>query len=244
MLEASNNKGCEKSWEKLTWGLYDDDSKKRTLKYTYLIILSACVSGTSLLGDSQEGVIGSMLIAPLSQPILDFFTVVKPTETTMPDVQKYRVNIVLTFVFGALLCVGIGWALGKLFKLLGDSFPILNLKLYDEKTDTFISSEIEKRSKLSSAMFSGFAAFFISIAFFYHHYHADQNQMIGVSVGCGIAISLVPPLVTIGIILSCLNNKGFDKWTKPFLIFGINSGTFILVGLIFYCTCIVMKKKS
>lgn len=148
-----------------------DTGAKRSAFWT-MLTLSAVIAAGGVLTDSTATVIGAMIIAPLSTPIMGI---------ALGAVQRRR-NGALAFVaFGCLLVV----VIGLLFSLVVPrGFNLLSDSQISGRTSPGLLD-------LIAAVATGFAGA-VALA---------RKDVAAVLPGVAISISLVPPLVVVGVCL-------------------------------------------
>ena len=135
-----------------------------------LLTLSAVIAAAGVLGDSTATVIGAMIIAPLSTPIMG---------VAAASVQRQRNGGMLYVISGVALVVAIGFLASYLVP--GG---------YDLSTNTQVQSRISPSLlDLIAALATGLAGA-VALA---------RRDLAAVLPGVAISISLVPPLVVAGI---------------------------------------------
>ena len=148
-------------------------SHQRYTRFWLLLILSSIIAAAGVVADSDATVIGAMIVAPLMLPIQG---------TMLATVLGDRVNLGRSFtllITGALSSVGIGWLVGLCVLL-----PITaetNAQVAGRATPTLID--------LLAALATGVVG---SIALV-------RKDISDTLPGVAIAISLVPPLVIVGL---------------------------------------------
>jgi uncharacterized hydrophobic protein (TIGR00271 family) len=176
-------------------------------------IIASLVSAFALAGNSQEGVIGSMLLAPLGGPILGL-------AMALAHAKFDEAGIATMFVLiGAVICILTGYGIGILFK------------------NKESSVEMMKRHTKPD-IWSFISAIIIGIAFGFVILSSDS---VVEGAGAGIAISLLPPLVNVGMTFA---KSGIDpsiKWTMMLnstLIYLYNTiGMILGSGVLFAISC-------
>ncbi|MGW5237737.1 DUF389 domain-containing protein [Monashia sp. NPDC004114] len=148
-----------------------DATAKRSAFWT-MLTLSAVIASAGVLGDSTATVIGAMIIAPLSTPIMGI---------ALATVKRQRNGSVGYVCFGVLLVIGIGAA----FSLaLPSTYALLD--------NSQISSRVSPNLvDLVAALATGLAGA-VALA---------RRDVGAVLPGVAIAISLVPPLSVVGVCL-------------------------------------------
>ncbi|MEU6238892.1 DUF389 domain-containing protein [Kitasatospora sp. NPDC047058] len=150
--------------------LSSGDTRAKQSAFWTMLFLSAVIAAGGVLTDSTATVIGAMIIAPLSTPIMGI---------ALGAVQRRPSTAAVFVVSGGLLVV----AVGALFSLV---LPAS----YDLLSDSQISSRTSPGlMDLVAALATGFAGA-VALA---------RRDVAAVLPGVAIAISLVPPLVVTGV---------------------------------------------
>lgn len=149
---------------------------KPEARYWVMLALSTTIAAYGLLANSAPVVIGAMIIAPLMGPILG-------TALGIVSGQQKMLRLALTSeLLGVLLVVGVSWVIGIAPLNIGISQEMLartSPTLYD----------------LLIAIAAGLAAAYASV-----------NSRVGSSLpGVAIAVALVPPLASAGLLLALGN---------------------------------------
>lgn len=149
-----------------------DTLSKRSAFWT-MLFLAACIASAGVIADSTATVIGAMIIAPLSTPIMG---------TALALVKRERTGGVKFVVLGGVMVV----AVGALFSLMLPS-P------YDLLSNSQVAGRTSPRLvDLLGALATGFAGA-IALA---------RRDVAAILPGVAISISLVPPLCVVGICLA------------------------------------------
>jgi uncharacterized hydrophobic protein (TIGR00271 family) len=193
--------------EELTENLdltYGDTRAKRSAFWT-MLTLSAVIAGAGVLSDSTATVIGAMIIAPLSTPIMG-------TALAIAKRQPGGVHRAGRFVlWGAILVI----AIGAVFTLvLPGSYPLLDNPQISGRTSPGLLD-------LIAAVATGFAGA-VAMA---------RRDVGAVLPGVAIAISLVPPLAVVGI---CLGEGAYALASGAAVLFLSNILALILAGTLVY----------
>lgn len=145
------------------------------------IVLASFIAAISFISNSQEGVIGSMLISPLSGPIMGLVSAL-----IIFDIPS-SLNAILYLSIGFVLMVVIGMFIGY-------------FKQSEKPTD-----EMKKRYKKPDiwTLING-----VIIGIVFSIVALSSGSAIIEGVGAGIAISLLPPVVNSGITYM---NKTLEK---------------------------------
>ena len=177
-----------------------------TLLYFLKLLLASIISGISLITNSQEGVIGSMLISPLGL----IFDYIKNKEGIL--------FILIIIVCSIILMFFVGFAIGQILK-------------YTKIKKDYPTNEIKKRH-VFNIYYTILSALFVSIC--YAIYDSNSNNYVGI-VGVGVAISLLPPIVNAGLTLGFETNEDKERNNrvlKSLSISGINFLCMIIVNYI------------
>ena len=176
-----------------------------TIRFSFLILLSASIAAFGLLADSAAVVIGAMLVAPLMTPI----TAVAGAIVTARNPRLWRAFAVIAW--GIVLAVAVGWFVALITG--GTASDVRELP-----------SEVQARTfpgllDLGIAVAAGAAAGYI----------LPRKSTIGALPGVGIAVALVPPLATVGITFQ----YGFptEAW-NAFLLFLTNLAAIVFAASI------------
>ena len=148
------------------------DSRAKRSAFCTMLTLSSVIAAGGVLTDSTATVIGAMIIAPLSTPIMGI---------ALDIVRQNRTGAVRTVVLGCLLVVGVG----LLFSLVVPGG-------YDLLQNTQISGRTSPGIMALVAALATGAAGAVGLA---------RRDVAAVLPGVAIAISLVPPLVVAGVCL-------------------------------------------
>jgi uncharacterized hydrophobic protein (TIGR00271 family) len=190
---------------------YDPADTDRLGRFTILLVLASIIASAGLISDSVASIIGAMIIAPLMGPIVGIAVGI----VTGHPARMIRCLIVAAF--GTVLTVLIGVVMGS---WVGPSIGVVG------------NNEILART--SPAILDLIVALAAGAAGAY----AASNAKVADSLpGVAIAIALVPPLGTAGILLS------YGEWelaAGALLLFTTNfvsivlaaSFVFVLVGVV------------
>ena len=203
LLPPTQRRTLEELTDDLDLTVGDADAKRSA--FWAMLTLSAVIATAGVLSDSTATVIGAMIIAPLSTPIMGV-----ALGLAKRDGRTTRRSS--TFVaLGALLVVGIGIVF---------SFAV------PSSYDLLANSQISGRTSpglldLVAAIATGFAG---AIAF-------ARRDVAAVLPGVAIAISLVPPLAVAGV---CLGQTAFALALGAVLLFVSNLVALVLAGTLVY----------
>ena len=150
--------------------LSSGDRQAKQSAFWTMLTLSAVIAAGGILTDSTATVIGAMIIAPLSTPIMG---------VALGAVQRRRSTAVVFVTLGGLLVI-----------LIGAVASVVVPQSYDLLSDSEISSRTSPGLlDMVSALATGFAG---AVAL-------SRKDVAAVLPGVAIAISLVPPLVVTGV---------------------------------------------
>lgn len=185
--------------------LRSGDARSKTSAFWTMLVLSAVVATAGVLSDSTATVIGAMIIAPLSTPIMGVALGIVRRSTTVA-----RRAVAFT-ASGAVVVVVIG---------------ILFSFVVPGGVDLLNDSQIASRTSpalvdLISAVATGFAG---SIAF-------ARRDVAAVLPGVAIAISLVPPLAVVGV---CLGQGSVTLALGALVLFVSNFVALVLAGTLVF----------
>ncbi|WP_234437945.1 DUF389 domain-containing protein [Streptomyces sp. WM6368] len=150
--------------------LSSGDSRAKQSAFWTMLTLSSVIAACGILTDSTATVIGAMIIAPLSTPIMGI---------ALGAVQRRRSTAIAFVLLGGLLVV-----------LIGAGASLVVPTSYDLLSDSQISGRTSPGLlDLIAALATGFAG---AVAL-------SRKDVAAVMPGVAIAISLVPPLVVTGV---------------------------------------------
>jgi uncharacterized hydrophobic protein (TIGR00271 family) len=140
-----------------------------------LMALSTSIATFGLINNSGAVVIGAMLVAPLMTPIMAF------AAATVMAWPKRQLRTALIVVISALFAIAIAWGWEALIR----------------DNELTISDELLARTApnlfdLGIAVFAGAAGAYVSV----------RRQALGALPGVAVAVALVPPLATVGVMLA------------------------------------------
>lgn len=196
LLPESQRRTVEELTEDLalSWG----DRKAKLSAFWTMLTLSTLVAGAGVMADSTATVIGAMIIAPLSTPIM---------ATALSLVERRRIPSLRFVVLGALLVI----AVGLVFALIAPS-------TYDLDNNSQVTGRVQPGLfDLIGASATGLAG---AIAL-------SRRDIAAVLPGVAISISLVPPLVVVGL---CLGQGEQLLAAGAMLLFLSNFVALVLAG--------------
>ncbi|GAA2136056.1 DUF389 domain-containing protein [Nocardioides koreensis] len=203
VLPARQRRTLEELSEDLDLGSGDTRSKKSA--FWTMLVLSAVVATAGVLSDSTATVIGAMIIAPLSTPIMGVALGIVRRSTTV------------TWRAAAFTFTG-----GVLVVLIGVAFSLVIPGGVDLLNDSQIASRTSPALvDLIAAVATGFAG---SVAF-------ARRDVAAVLPGVAIAISLVPPLAVVGV---CLGQGAVTLAVGALVLFASNFVALVLAGTLVF----------
>jgi uncharacterized hydrophobic protein (TIGR00271 family) len=203
VLPDSQRRTSEELTEELD--LTAGDTKAKQSAFWAMLLLSAIIATAGVLSDSTATVIGAMIIAPLSTPIMGMaLGIAKVNSSTILRSGHF-------VLFGAIMVIGVG--------------AIFNLVLPGD-VDLLANPQISGRTSpglldLVAAVACGFAGA-IALA---------RRDVAAILPGVAIAISLVPPLAVVGI---CAGERSWTLALGALLLFLSNLLALVLAGTLVY----------
>jgi uncharacterized hydrophobic protein (TIGR00271 family) len=184
--------------------LFDGPDRGRKLsRFWTLLILASLIATAGVLADSTATVIGAMIVAPLMTPILG--TVLSVVTRDGPNLGRS----LLLVVTGAAVVAAIGWIFGHLAPL-----PVV------AATNSQVAARVHPHIvDLVAALATGAVGAFALV----------RDDVSDTLPGVAIAISLVPPLVVVGL---TLESGAGDQSLGALLLFLTNVGAILFSGLI------------
>ncbi|MFR0358441.1 DUF389 domain-containing protein [Streptomyces sediminimaris] len=174
VLPASQRRSLDELTQDLILSAGDTTSKRSA--FWTMLTLSSVIAAGGVLTDSTATVIGAMIIAPLSTPIMGI---------ALGSVQRRRTGSAPVVLLACLLVIAVGLVMS--LALPGD---------YDLLSNSQISSRTSPGlMDLIAALATGMAGA-VALA---------RRDVAAVLPGVAIAISLVPPLVVAGVCLGHLS---------------------------------------
>lgn len=151
------------------------------LKFATLLILAASIATYGLLGDSMAVIIGAMIVAPLMLPIMGLaFSV------SIGDQRKIISTLLVSFA-GIVMAVAVGFIL---------TLPIAGVT-HPEAIQQIMVRTSPHLLDLMAALATGLAGAFA----------LSRRDVSDTLPGVAIAVSLVPPLANVGILLALGETK-------------------------------------
>ncbi len=190
---------------------YDFADRDKLARFTVLLILASIIACAGLIANSVASIIGAMIIAPLMGPIVGIALGI------VVGLPVRAVRSLVVAVAGIVLTIGIGVAMGA---WLGSAPSVpFNSEIVGRTSPTLIDLVVALAAGAAGA-------------------YATSNAKVADSLpGVAIAISLVPPLGTVGILLS---HGDYASASGAMLLFMTNfvsivlaaSVVFVLVGVV------------
>jgi uncharacterized hydrophobic protein (TIGR00271 family) len=195
--------------------LYVKDDHDRLVRFWILFILSVLIAAFGLLDDSTAVVIGAMLLAPLMTPIMGF------AGGLVMSWPKRMGESVSLLVMASIVGVALGWLMAALS-------PVTHLEV--------LPGEVLGRTS------PGMLDLFIALAAGGAGAFATVREDISASLpGVAIAVALVPPLATIGIVMSVGTRQ---QVMGALLLYVTNIVAIILsASIVFLATGFVPKRR-
>ena len=170
-------------------------------KFWILLLLSAVIATAGVIADSTATVIGAMIVAPLMTPILGTALAVVLTD------RSHVLRSVSLVIGGALVVIAIGFLLGR-----------IEAPLNAFAANTQVAGRISPRLiDLLAALATGTVGAFALV----------RRDISDTLPGVAIAISLVPPLAVVGLLVSV---QRYADASGALLLFGTNVAAIIATG--------------
>lgn len=181
------------------------DTRAKMSAFWTMLTLSAVIAAAGVLTDSTATVIGAMIIAPLSTPIMGIaLGIARRNQRTTRTATRYA-------LFGAGLVVLIGVAFSL---VVPGSFDLLGNSQIAGRTSPGLLD-------LVAAVATGFAGA-VALA---------RRDVAAVLPGVAIAISLVPPLAVVGV---CLGQGAVALALGALILFASNLLALVLAGTLVF----------
>lgn len=172
-------------------------------RFWALLVLAGIIAAAGVVADSTATVIGAMIVAPLMTPILGI---------ALGVVLSDRASLLRSIGYvlgGALVVVAIGIALGW---IVGDP--------------TGFAENSQVNSRISPHLIDLLAALATGVVGAFALVRSDISDTLP---GVAIAISLVPPLAVVGLLVSV---SRYDAATHALLLFATNVAAIVATGII------------
>lgn len=201
LIPASQRRDLAELYDRIDLG-HGDRGAKRSAFWT-MLVLSGVIATAGVVGDSTATVIGAMIVAPLSTPIL----------AVGLGIVTGRLSLVGRSLLYVIASVAVVVAIGFLFALI-----------LPNPTNVLTNSQVvgrvsPKLTDLAAAVATGFAG---AIAI-------TRRDVGDVLPGVAIAISLVPPLGVVGV---CLGSGEPDLALGALVLFGSNMVVLIIAAVV------------
>ena len=181
------------------------DKSRRTSRFYSLLILASAIATFGLLGNSVATVIGAMIVAPLMLPIMGLaFSV------SLGDRRAILRSLTISLL-GIGAAIAVGWVLTRGFASVID--PTTNPQVMSRTSPKMID--------LAAALATGLAG----------AYATGRKDVSDTLPGVAIAISLVPPLANVGLLLATGNA---DLARGSMLLFVTNYLAILLTGALMF----------
>lgn len=172
-------------------------------KFWVLLVLATIIATAGVIADSTASVIGAMIVAPLMTPILGI-----ALATVLGD-RPALLRSVAYVVGGALVVVALAWLIGA-----------IGFNVDDYRTNSQVAGRISPRLiDLMAALATGTVGAFALV----------RRDISDALPGVAIAISLVPPLAVVGLLLQV---GRYADASQALLLFGTNVAAIIATGTI------------
>jgi len=170
-------------------------------KFWVLLVLATVIATSGVIADSTASVIGAMIVAPLMTPILGIALAI-----VLGD-RPALLRSVAYVVGGALLVIAIAFVIG-----------MVNFHADDYATNGQVAARISPRLiDLLAALATGTVGAFALV----------RRDISDALPGVAIAISLVPPLAVVGLLLEA---GRYADASQSLLLFGTNVAAIIVTG--------------
>ena len=191
--------------ERITGALFIEPpvTSRSSSRFWVLLVLASVIATAGVVADSTATVIGAMIVAPLMTPILGV-AVGLVLANHGPLVRS-----ALLVVLGALAVVAIAFVIGAVVHPPDDY-----------ATNTQVAARISPRFiDLVAALATGLVGAFALV----------RSDISDTLPGVAIAISLVPPLAVVGLLLQV---QRFGDAMQALLLFGTNVAAIIVTGTV------------
>jgi uncharacterized hydrophobic protein (TIGR00271 family) len=179
--------------------------KRKLVRFFCLLILAASIATFGILGDSLASIIGAMIVAPLMLPIMGLaFSV------SIGD-RKAVFSSLLVSLGGIITAIAVGFIL---------TIPMASL-FNPESIEQIMNRTAPRLMDLLAALVTGLAGAFA----------LSRKDVSDTLPGVAIAISLVPPLANVGILLA-LGRP--DLASGSLLLFATNYFAILLTGSLIF----------
>jgi uncharacterized hydrophobic protein (TIGR00271 family) len=182
--------------------LFDEPERsKKVIRFASLLVLASAIATYGLVGDSVATVIGAMIVAPLMLPIMGLAFGISIGD------HRAIISSIIIALCGIAAAILVGLVL---------SLPVT--RVFDpEANSQIISRTSPKLLDLLAALATGLAGAFAT----------SRKDVSDTLPGVAIAISLVPPLANVGILVSL---RRYDLAAGSMLLFMTNYFAIVLTG--------------
>ena len=186
-------------------GLFPDDAAfRRSLEaYFVLLALAGLIATFGLLEDSVAAIIGAMIVAPMGGAIMAF------AGALVTGRSRWQVVCLLQVVLGSLVVIAIGFVIAWILPNPLTLTPSIELRTSPGLLD------------LGVALAAGAAGAYVAVR------RTGSDALPGVA----IAVSLVPPLATVGI---CLAFGRFADAGGALLLFLTNFSAIVVIAVVIF----------
>jgi uncharacterized hydrophobic protein (TIGR00271 family) len=174
--------------------------QQRLVRFWCLLILASAIATFGLIADSVATVIGAMIVAPLMLPIMGLAFGISIAD------RKAVTTSILVAIGGIVTAIGVGYVLSL-------AWPALRL----EANSQIMARTSPRLVDLAAALATGLAGAFAT----------GRKDVSDTLPGVAIAISLVPPLANVGILLAAGRH---DLAAGSMLLFATNYLAIVLTG--------------
>ncbi|MEV0292862.1 DUF389 domain-containing protein [Nocardia sp. NPDC050710] len=179
------------------------DTRAKRSAFWMMLVLSAVIAISGVIGDSTATVIGAMIVAPLSIPILGIALGIVAARAAL------LLRSVLFVAAGVVIVVALGWLFAQ---LLPNPVGVLSNTQVSGRTSP-------KLMDLTAAVATGLVAAVAIV----------RRDVGDVLPGVAIAISLVPPLGVVGV---CLGSGAPALALGAFVLFASNVVAMVITATI------------
>ena len=176
---------------------------RSSTRFWTLLVLASVIATAGVVADSTATVIGAMIVAPLMTPILGVAVGLVLAN------HRPLVRSVLLVILGALAVIAIAYVIG-----------VVVHPPDDYATNTQVAARISPRFiDLVAALATGLVGAFALV----------RSDISDTLPGVAIAISLVPPLAVVGLLLQV---QRYGDAMQALLLFGTNVAAIIVTGTV------------
>ena len=191
--------------ERMTTAVFIEPSvrSRSSSRFWVLLVLASVIATAGVVADSTATVIGAMIVAPLMTPILGV-----AVGLVLAD-HKPLIRSMLLVILGAIAVIAIAYLMGAI-EHSADAYA----------TNSQVSARISPRLiDLVAALATGLVGAFALV-------RSDISDPLP---GVAIAISLVPPLAVVGLLLGV---GRYSDAAQALLLFGTNVAAIIATGTV------------